>query len=63
MSTKLLSGVTTTWGIWDANSSSWTDVKRMNIIGKLSGLQTYDDQAPLTAANLGTLSSAADNAF
>ena len=63
MSTKLLSGVVTTWGTWDANSNSWTNVKRMNIIGRLSGLQSFDDQAPLTSANLGTLSSAADNSF
>ena len=63
MSTKLLTGITTTWGIWDTNTNAWTNVKRMNIIGRMSGLQSYDDQAPLTTANLGTLSSAADNAF
>ena len=63
MSTKLLTGVTTTWGTWDSNSNAWTNVKRMNIIGRMSGLQSYDDQAPLTTANLGTLSSGADNAF
>ena len=63
MSTKLLTGVTTTWGIWDTNTNAWTNVKRMNIIGRMSGLQSFDDQAPLTTANLGTLSSAADSAF
>ena len=63
MSTKLLTGVTTTWGIWDTNTNAWTNVKRMNIVGRMSGLQSYDDQAPLTTANLGTLSSAADAAF
>ena len=63
MSTKLLSGITTTWGTWDTNTNAWTDVKRMNIIGKLSGLQSFDDQAPLTAASLGTLASGADVAF
>ena len=63
MSTKLLSGITTTWGIWDSNSNAWTNVKRLNIIGRLSGLQTFDDQAPLTAGNLGTLASGADVAF
>ena len=63
MSTKLLTGVTTTWGIWDTNTNAWTNVKRMNIVGRMSGLQSFDDQAPLTTANLGTLSSAADSAF
>ena len=63
MSTKLLTGVATTWGIWDTNTNAWTNVKRMNIVGRMSGLQSFDDQAPLTTANLGTLSSAADSAF
>ena len=63
MSTKLISGITTTWGEWDTNTNAWTNVKRMNIIGKLSGLQSFDDQAPLTAASLGTLASGADVAF
>ena len=63
MSTKLLTGITTTWGIWDTNTNAWTNVKRMNIVGRMSGLQSFDDQAPLTTANLGTLSSAADAAF
>ena len=63
MSTKLLTGVTTTWGLWDTNTNAWTNVKRMNIVGRMSGLQSFDDQAPLTTANLGTLSSAADSAF
>ena len=61
--TKLISGIVTTWGTWDSNSNAWTDVKRMNIIGKLSGLQSFDDQGVMTAADLGTLSSAAKTEF
>ena len=43
LSTQLISGVVTTWGTWDSNTSTWNDIKRMNIIGSLSGLQKFDD--------------------
>lgn len=41
MKTRLISGVTTTWGIWSGNQ--WTGVKAMNTIGYMSGLQEFDD--------------------
>lgn len=43
LSTGLISGITTTWGIWDSATSAWTNVKRMNKIGKMSGVQEFND--------------------
>ena len=44
LSTGLISGITTTWGIWDSTNSVWTNVKRMNKIGKMSGVQEFNDK-------------------
>lgn len=43
LKTQLISGVVTTWGVWDADNNQWSDVKAMNTIGKMSGLQEFDD--------------------
>ena len=46
MKTRLISGVTTTWGQWE--NGQWTGVKAMNTIGYMSGLQEFND---IAAAN------------
>ena len=59
MKTKLISGITTTWGIWDNINIRWTGVKAMNTIGYMSGLQEFNDQG--AAASVGiSLSQDAD---
>ena len=41
--TGLISGITTTWAKW--SNGSQTDIKRLNIIGKLSGLYDFEDDS------------------
>lgn len=43
MNTRLISGITSTWGVWDSVNNQWSDVKAMNTIGYMSGLQEFDD--------------------
>jgi len=52
MNTRLISGVTTTWGVWDGVANQWSDVKAMNTIGNMSGLQEYDDSAAASTAGV-----------
>ena len=45
--TNLISGITTNYGVWNGNEP--TDIKRMNIIGNMSGLHKFNiDNAGLT---------------
>ena len=48
LKTNLITGIVTTWGVWDQEKSEWNDVMRMNVIGNMSGLQAFDDNAPLS---------------
>ena len=59
MSTFLITGITTTWGSWDSSTSTWTNVKRLNRLGKMSGLGEFDDNAALSSLGV-TLDSAQD---
>ena len=43
--TTLISGLTTVWGQWDG--VGWTDMQRLNVIGRLSGLYEFDDNGAL----------------
>ena len=55
----MISGVTTTWGIWDSVNNRWTGVKAMNTVGYMSGLQEFNDTG--AAASVGiSLSQDAD---
>jgi hypothetical protein len=47
MTTGLVSGVVSTWAKWVGGVQ--TDLLRMNVIGIMSNLAGYDDNAPLTA--------------
>ena len=49
---ELISGLTTVWGIWDSDREEWTDMQRLNIIGRLSGLYEFDDNAVLSEYGL-----------
>jgi len=48
--TTLISGITTVWGIWDG--TAWTDLQRLNIIGRLSGLYEFPDNDVLSEYGL-----------
>ena len=61
MKTNLISGVTATYAIWSGNQQ--TEIYRMNIIGKLTGLYEFDDNAALARSGLGTLTREQDYAF
>ena len=50
--TTLISGLTTVWGIWDSEIEEWTDLQRLNIIGRLSGLYEFDDSGVLSENGL-----------
>ena len=52
MNTKLISGITTTWGVWDSELNQWSNVKAMNTIGFMSGLQEFDDISAASAAGV-----------
>ena len=45
-STGLLSGVTTSWAKWSGGVQ--TDVKRLNIIGQMSGLYHFNDSVSVS---------------
>ena len=49
MSTFLITGIVTTWGTWDSSASQWTNVKRLNQLGRMSGLGDFDDNAVLSS--------------
>jgi hypothetical protein len=59
MKTRLISGITTTWGTWDSVNNQWSGVQKMNTIGNMSGLQDFDDEAAASEAGV-SLSTAAD---
>ena len=59
MSTFLITGITTTWGTWDSSTSAWTGVKRLNKVGKMSGLGEFNDNSALSSLGV-TLDSAQD---
>ena len=59
MNTRLISGITSTWGVWDSDNNQWSDVKAMNTIGNMSGLQEFDDNGAASNAGV-SLSTAAD---
>ena len=59
MQTRLISGVTTTWGIWDSVNNRWTGVKAMNTAGYMSGLQEFNDVGAAAAVGI-SLSQDAD---
>ncbi len=46
----MIQGVMTSWAKWVDGEQ--TDVKRLNIIGKMSGLYYYDDSVAYTAAGV-----------
>lgn len=45
LETNLISGVTTTFGKINEADLTYTDVKRLNLLGNMSGLYHYDDNA------------------
>jgi len=60
MKTRLISGVTTTWGLWDSSGDGrWTGVKSMNTVGYMSGLQEFNDFGAAAAVGI-SLSQDAD---
>lgn len=52
MDTFLISGITTIWGVWDAETNEWTNLQKLNTIGQMSGLSTFSDQALSSEADL-----------
>lgn len=52
MNTRLISGITTIWGVWDAENEIWTNLQKLNTIGQMSGLAGFSDQALSTEADL-----------
>ncbi len=52
--TTLISGLTTVWGMWDGGSS-YTDVQRLNVVGRLSGLYEFPDNDALSNEGLSSL--------
>ena len=51
-SRNLVSGIVTVWGNWDETTRDWKDLKRLNAIGRMSGLYEFDDYKALAAAGL-----------
>lgn len=60
LSTGLVSGVTTTWGLWNSATSSFYDVYSLNTVGNMSGLQEFDDNKVITEAGLEPLTAEQD---
>jgi len=52
MRTRLISGITTTWGVWDSNNNRFTGVKAMNTVGYMSGLQEFNDVGAASAVGI-----------
>lgn len=40
------------WGIWDDANGYWTEERRLNSIGRMSGLLEFDDEKALGEAGL-----------
>lgn len=48
----MITGIVSVWGNWDEAKKDWTDLKRLNDFGRMSGLNEFDDNAALSAAGL-----------
>lgn len=52
---RLVSGVVTTWGEWNAVTNVWDNEVSLNTIGNM-GMVSFDDNKALTDAGVATLS-------
>lgn len=48
----LITGIVSVWGDWDEGQKDWTNLKRLNHYGRMSGLYEFDDNSALSAAGL-----------
>jgi len=51
----LIQGIATIWGHWDDKTRTWSNEKRLNTIGRMSGLVEFDNNKALSAAGLPAL--------
>ncbi len=56
LETRLITGLVTVWGTWDSASGAWTNLQSMNVIGNMSGLQEFDDNAAIRSFKGGSFS-------
>ena len=47
LDTRLITGIVTVWGTWNSGTASWDNLQTMNVVGNMSGLQEFDDNAAI----------------